>query len=311
MNFLLFAPFPIVIFPAIHDSISEQRMNASSGLQIAHITARHLDDAHQLSLEAGWNQTKQDWERLLKLDPEGCIGGFLDGELIGTVTLVSLNNRVGWIGMMLVSRSCRGNGYGRRLFQEVLHEADRRCLKVTGLDATHLGLPLYRSEGFHAITPMTRWGGILLPNQVSTPNIVLVEGELMESAIDLDHRYSGVDRRFLIRTLLQETGTTGVGLLREGKLRGFALSRPGQLFRHIGPVVSDSPEQARILISELGRHHPKVPVLIDVPVRPDLDRQLHELGLTVQRQLTRMTRPDPVPLLDSPKLPVIVSFEWG
>lgn len=286
-------------------------MIATSGLKLSRLSARHLDDAHQLSLEAGWNQTKRDWERLLELDPEGCIGGFLNGDLIGTVTLVSLSDRVGWIGMMLVSRSCRGNGYGRRLFQEVLHEADKRSLKVTGLDATHLGLPLYRSEGFHAVTPMTRWSGTIQPIESSSPEAVLLEGPLMETAVELDHRFSGVDRRSLIRTLLQEGDTTGMGLLRNGELLGFALSRPGERFCHIGPVVADSPKQASLLISELGKRYPNDPVLIDLPDRPDIDRQLLDLGLAPQRQLTRMTRPDPVPVLDSPKLPVIVSFEWG
>lgn len=286
-------------------------MNAASGLTLTRLLARHLDAARQLSLEAGWNQTKRDWERLLELDPKGCIGGFLDGELVGTVTLVSLGNRAGWIGMMLVARSCRGNGYGRLLFQEVLREADTRSLEIVGLDATHLGLPLYRSEGFHPITTMSRWSGTVQPPKQPSPVTDLFEDPRTEAAVELDHQFSGVDRRFLIRTLLEEDEITRIGLVRNGELRGFALSRPGERARHIGPVVADSPDVAGLLIAELGRRHPGEPVLIDLPDRPDMDRQLLQLGLNPQRRLTRMTRPDPVPILDSPKLPVIVSFEWG
>ncbi|MEX0593607.1 MAG: GNAT family N-acetyltransferase [Balneolaceae bacterium] len=286
-------------------------MSAPSSLTISRLATRHLDEARQLSLDAGWNQTRRDWERLLDLDPMGCIGGFLNGDLIGTVTLVSLGDRVGWIGMMLVSRSCRGNGYGRRLFQEVLREADKRSLQIVGLDATHLGLPLYQSEGFHAVTTLSRWSGSVQPETPSTPDLHSIEKEWTEPVVALDHQFSGVDRRFLIRTLLNEAHTTGVVLVRDGRVRGFAMSRPGERFRHIGPVMADSPEQASLLISELGRRHPDEPVLLDLPDRPDMDRHLLRLGLRPQRRLTRMTRPDPVSILDSPKLPVIVSFEWG
>ncbi|MGM0505859.1 MAG: GNAT family N-acetyltransferase [Bacteroidota bacterium] len=286
-------------------------MNANTGLTLSRLSARHLDAARQLSLEAGWNQTKRDWERLLELDPAGCIGGYLSDELIGTVTLVSLGDRAGWIGMMLVKQSSRGNGYGRRLFQEVLHEADSRSLEIVGLDATHLGLPLYRSEGFHAVSSMSRWSGTIQPPDRPATITDLTEDPLTEAAVELDHQFSGVDRRFLIRTLLQEDEITPVGLVRDGELRGFALSRPGERARHIGPVVADSPDMAGVLIAELGRRHPDEPVLIDIQDRPDMDRQLIQLGLTPQRRLTRMTRPDPVSILESPKLPVIVSFEWG
>lgn len=286
-------------------------MTAQPGLTLSRMTDRDLEAAYELSEEAGWNQTYRDWERILELDPEGLIGGYRDGELVGTVTLVSLGDDVAWIGMMLVREAFRGVGFGHTLFREALREARTRGHSLVGLDATHLGLPLYRSEGFQAVTSMTRWGGTLASTVHRDPSFIRLPEERFEEAVELDHHHSGVDRRRLLRTLLQETTTVAVGAFQGERLRGFGLSRPGRKARHIGPVLAESPEMAGRLIGHLGHEFPDTPVLIDLCDRPEMDRQLLALGLEPQRRLTRMTWPVAQPVLDSPAIPVIVSFEWG
>ena len=58
--------------------------------------------AMTLKEAAGWNQTEEDWRRLLSLEPSGCFAAIKDERLIGTTTTTTYANELAWIGMVLV-----------------------------------------------------------------------------------------------------------------------------------------------------------------------------------------------------------------
>ncbi|WP_338737922.1 GNAT family N-acetyltransferase [Haloplanus salilacus] len=62
----------------------------------------HLE-AYKLAPAVVWNQTKEDWQRLFDLYPENCFGGYVDGELVATSTLATYENRLAYVGMVLVA----------------------------------------------------------------------------------------------------------------------------------------------------------------------------------------------------------------
>ena len=63
-----------------------------------------LDFANSFSREAGWNQTRPDWERFLCLAPQGCFLAESDGRPAGTATTTAYGNDLAWIGMVLVTK---------------------------------------------------------------------------------------------------------------------------------------------------------------------------------------------------------------
>lgn len=287
-----------------------------SEARLRRLTPRHMAEAHRLSMEAGWNQTVRDWERILELEPNGCFGAFFGESLAGTVTLASLGPRVAWIGMMLVSPSHRGQGVGRTLFRACMEEASRRSHPIVGLDATDLGRPLYESEGFRAASVIHRWSGILKPVPTALDEqrhltAQPLDDTLEDAAIELDHRHSGVDRRGLLRTLLREPATTGVGLLEAGELRSFVVCRPGEHVHHVGPMVTERPEWTASLLNEVARLHPNRRIFLDAVEHPAIHTHFETRGLSIHRTLTRMTWPEACSILESESLPVITSFEWG
>ena len=66
--------------------------------------------AMQLKEAAGWNQTEDDWRRLLMLEPNGCFAAIKDGRLVGTTTTTTYGNDLAWIGMVLVDPQYRRQG---------------------------------------------------------------------------------------------------------------------------------------------------------------------------------------------------------
>ena len=115
--------------------------------------------------EAGWNQTEQDWENLLALEPEGCWvyearqTPRAARTLAGSTTIVCYGRDLAWIGMVLVTPEFRRQGIARQLMEQALRFADGRGVARIALDATAMGQPLYRQLGFEDDTPIERWEG--------------------------------------------------------------------------------------------------------------------------------------------------------
>jgi GNAT superfamily N-acetyltransferase len=264
-----------------------------TGLELGALRLDDLPAALALSIQAGWNQTPEDWRRILELSPDGCFGGRIDGKLVATATSASPAPGLRWIGMVLVDESCRGRGFGTRILQRVLELK----AEVVGLDATDLGRPVYLKLGFQDVAPIDRWGGTLrdLPGESRRTSI--------ERVLEIDRQALGVDRSALLRHLAAEPG---VKLLASDD--GYAVLRPGRTAAHLGPLVGADPAP---LLRAAGRLLGGAPMIVDVPRRPELVAAFAAHGLEVRRRLTRMTWGTPKPALLSPQAAAAVAFEWG
>ena len=69
-----------------------------------------VPSAMELKEAEHWNQTEEDWNFLLKLNPDLCWVATADEKVVGTVTAINYNNHLSWVGMMLVSKQHRGRG---------------------------------------------------------------------------------------------------------------------------------------------------------------------------------------------------------
>ena len=128
----------------------------STHLRIRRLTPTDLPFADTVRAAAGWNQTLDDWRRLLHYEPEGCFLAELDGAPAGTATTTTYGNEVGWIGMVLVHPDSRRRGVATTLLEQTIsYLQDRvRCIK---LDATPAGERVYAKLGFQAELTLSRW----------------------------------------------------------------------------------------------------------------------------------------------------------
>ena len=107
-----------------------------------------IPDAMQLKQAAGWNQVPGDWERLLRLDPQGCFVAEIDGKVVGSATALRHGTQMAWLGMVLVLPEYRRRGVAKALTEHALAWLDGHGVKACGLDATDMGKPLYEQLGF-------------------------------------------------------------------------------------------------------------------------------------------------------------------
>ncbi len=228
--------------------------------------------AAELSAEAGWNQTADDWRMLLQLNPENCFGIETDGRLVSTATLICYGRQLGWIGMVLTTRDYRRRGFARALLLHAIERADQLGMESLKLDATDQGQPLYESLGFRFEQPVQRWWR---PRQAAS-----AAGLQRAKLVDDDIQAYGVDRSQLLRALAER-----------GKVQahadGFCFSRPGRVANYIGPCISRSADFARRSIQTCAALESYWDLL---PQNRPAVELATELGFIPQRKLVRMVR---------------------
>ncbi len=110
-----------------------------------------------LKEEAGWNQTEQDWIKLLDAAPNGCFGIEIDGTIAATTTAVCYETELAWIGMVLTAGRFRRRGLAGALLERALGYLSSRGVDWIKLDATEMGRPVYQQFGFEDECIVERW----------------------------------------------------------------------------------------------------------------------------------------------------------
>jgi predicted GNAT family N-acyltransferase len=214
-------------------------MNDCAGAILRRLAATDLPAALELSEQAGWNQTADDWRMLIDLAPAGCLALEVEGELAATATLLCYGRRLAWIGMVLTKTSYRGRGFARRLLTQALSLADRTAIETVKLDATDQGRPLYQKMGFRSEQAVERW---TRPGTGHATGTTVPGGERRaENWRRADHRAFGADRSELLEKLARRGQPPFVI---DGS---YWLTRPGRYSQYLGPSVCDAPRTARAL----------------------------------------------------------------
>lgn len=249
-----------------------------TGEKLRLLTAEDIPSAMQLSVEANWNQTPDDWGMLIELAPQGCLAIEVDGEIAATTTLLGYGRQLAWIGMVLTRVRFRGRGLARRLLTEALALADRMKIETVKLDATDQGKGLYEKLGLRAEQAVERWAG---PGAMNT---VPASTESSASQNNLDLQAFGVDRSLLLRKLAQRTPPMSHG-------PSYLFTRAGRQKAYLGPCVSEDARTARTLLERgLQAGNPSGWFWDLLPENRPAVALAQEMGFSPQRHLLRMVR---------------------
>lgn len=230
--------------------------------------------------QAGWNQLRTDWLRVLRYEPKGCFAAFSGDQLIGTVTTTTYGKDLAWIGMMLIHPNFRRRGIATALMQRSISYLRDRHVDCIKLDATPEGQFVYEQLGFVPEWKFHRWerSAGQAPETVR-PNHVVSQ---IERLAWLDRDAFGADR-FAYLKVLKEVSFTISGE------DGFGMIRSGRRACYLGPVTAGTLESAEHIVREIvglltGR------IFWDIPgPNAAAQRLAEQLGFHPIRELTRMT----------------------
>jgi len=252
---------------------------------IRQMQSSDIPAAMRLKHAAGWNQTAADWQRLLRLEPEGCFVAETDGIVAGSTTAVRYGSEMAWLGMVLVLPEYRRQGIARALVRHALEWLDLRGTSTCGLDATSMGIQLYEQVGFTSAEPIERWerppeGDLVSDAQTSARRV----GTLSTALERIDREACNYDRSRLLRDLCTDSTVTGVICP-----DAFCFGRPGSSAWFVGPCVAKSAHAAAAVLRGSLEERQGQRVFWDFLPSNEAARELAaELGFRPVRRLERM-----------------------
>ncbi len=255
--------------------------------EIRMMTPDDIPAGMRLKDAAGWNQTKEDWARFLEANPEGCFVAEWNGDVAGTVTTITYENRFAWIGMVLVDPQARGRGIGTALLVKAIDYLDAKGIRCAKLDATPQGRLLYERLGFQVEYDLERHILRREPGRSAAPEKV----EDIETVLTTDRDIFGADRSALLRSITNAAPEFVAVTQTDGVLSGYALGRRGSRADHLGPWIARTEPVAREILENFLLCSRRDVVFVDVVKDNSWARGLLvEKGFTFSRALTRMYR---------------------
>ena len=192
--------------------------------EVTRLTLAHIGDALALSTASGWNQTAEDWRRVLTLPSVQAWGVEREGQVVASTTAIRYGDELAWIGMVLTAERFRGQGLASLLLTAALDSLSK-C-DLVKLDATAQGAPLYRRFGFEDEAEVVRYLG--RPTVVSPVELGTTKGPDAFEA----------DRVALLASL------EAPACLADGS---FAYGRGGRVAPYFGPCVAGEASGGKLL----------------------------------------------------------------
>ena len=243
---------------------------------------------------AGWNQSLEDWKRLLRHAPHGCFVAEWNGRPAGTATTTIHSKDLAWIGMVLVDPDLRRRGIGTALLMRCIEHLRRSGVGCIKLDATPLGRQVYGPLGFVAEWSLSRWQTTELAahpariDAASAPGTRPLDSIDVGCVADLDASVFGVARNRML-TMLATQSATRVRTDGAGRMIGYGMLRRGQRAHYLGPMVAEDDSSGIALADDLLGGIPGQPLYWDIPdANQAAIRVARRYGMDRQRTLTRM-----------------------
>ncbi len=225
---------------------------------------------------------------LLEQSTAGSYLACYKGAEAGTVTTVTFQKQLNWVGMVLVAPEFRRLGIGTALLRAAI-----QAVKGQGaicLDATPAGKPIYTSLGFQELYRLGRW--LRPPASLGMQPVVpcsKLSHESLAAIKAYDLSVFGADRAGILSALLRNSPSLAFFSGRAHEIAGYCLGRVGQYYGQIGPVIADRLEIAQDLLLSALQTCADQPVILDTLFhQPGWNQFLHELGFVEQRPFIRM-----------------------
>jgi predicted N-acetyltransferase YhbS len=257
-------------------------------LEIRLLTENDISAGMRLSELAAWNQTENDWRRLLKHDPLGCFVACLNNRVVGTTTSTAYGTDLAWIGMVLVDPDCRHRGIATQLMQVTLDNLRARGVKTIKLDATPSGQPVYAALGFVDETRIERWAGTAPP--IGKTDCQVWTQQARPKVLALDRRAFGAERLALLGSLVADSSVPPLTIsASDGELRGYVLAHQGTVAWYVGPIVATDRNAAASLLDGMLDQLDGRDVFIDINTGFEVGAQIVAArGFVKQRDFMRM-----------------------
>jgi GNAT superfamily N-acetyltransferase len=230
------------------------------------LSRSELDTVLAWAEAEGWNPGRQDAEAFWAADPDGFYGLELDGDLIGSGSIVSYGGKLGFVGLFIVRPEWRGKGHGSYLWKRLIERLHERLEPgaAAALDGVFAMQSYYAKSGFVFSHRNLRMEGIGKPGP-RAPELVEMDALPFEQVVEFDRTHFIGHRPEFLKRWIHPEGGLALGHIRDGKLAGCGVVRPCSRGFKIGPLIAEDPQIAEALFVALSDQIAGEPLFLDTP----------------------------------------------
>lgn len=287
-------------------------MTELNGLEFRKLDKEGLQTLVQWAEHEGWNPGMHDADVFYATDPDGFVGCFRDGAMIGGGSVVSYNGDFGFMGFFIVKPEYRASGIGRELWyrRRDMLLARLKAGAPIGMDGVVAMQPFYSKGGFEIAfrdERHERVGEVYDTDSRVTP----INDDDMAGIIAYDAPCFGCERQRFLRPWLAQADARTFKFTEDGVLKGYALARKVIKGYKIGPLFADNAIVAEELYRACLNAATGEPVYIDVPmINTNAVALTKKYNTTYVFECARMYY-GTAPVLQTDKVYGITSFELG
>jgi hypothetical protein len=211
----------------------------------------------------GWNPGVHDAPCFHAADPSGFLIGLLGDEPVATISVVKYASAFGFLGFYIVKPDWRGQGHGLAIWNAGMASLAGRNV---GLDGVIAQQDNYRKSGFALAWRNVRHEGLGGGQVEADPRIVPLSTLPFDVVRACDAPFFPADRSAFLRCWITQPGSTAVGFVEDGRLKGYAMLRPCRAGYKVGPLFADDASIAQQLFSVLkSRVGTQEKIYLDTP----------------------------------------------
>jgi GNAT superfamily N-acetyltransferase len=230
-------------------------------LSIRPATRRDLDILLDWAAAEGWNPGHLDADAFYDADPGGFLIGWLGEHPVASISVVSYDGDLGFLGFYIAHPDHRGREYGTQVWNAGIARLGDRTI---GLDGVVDQQKNYAKSGFVLAHRNIRHGGVAHAERPTGRPLV----DITEATPDLvawDSVIFGARREAFLTRWVATNGHVTVAWREASDIRGYGTIRPCREGHKIGPLFAERPEIAAALFDALVARYSGTTVLLDTP----------------------------------------------
>lgn len=213
-----------------------------------------------LGCEEGWNPGVHDAEAFYAAYPSAFFVADREGEVVGTVSIVSYPGDECFAAFLMVRPHMRGHGIGGMLLDHLQAVGKGKNIGGDGVVAM---LPTYAARGYKFAHWHLRFKGVGGGDE--DRDLTDLVDVSFEELSRYDRSIFPAPRDEFLRSFLGQEGTRTLVSIDGGKITGYGTIRPSMTGHRIGPLFADDRPTAERIMRALVANIPGEPFFIDVP----------------------------------------------
>jgi GNAT superfamily N-acetyltransferase len=208
----------------------------------------------------GWNPGIHDAVCFHQTDPVGFYAAKLDGEIVGTISIVKYPPSFAFVGFIIVRSDLRGKGIGSLLYQFMQDS----CNGFTaGLDGVVSMQAVYEHLGFRLAHKNSRYMGTA--KGCSSNQCTPIHKEDFQKIVAYDAKHFFTPRPAFLKCWLYQKDVHAFMVQTQDEICGYGVIRKCFEGHKIGPLFADTKDTATALLETLMSTVAGEMVFLDVP----------------------------------------------